>query len=76
MNNQDIQKLATIATRFNSLNVAAKNAENSLKELRFNMLDNILTDEDLSQLNKAMDIINKVYDKTHLRDALIVFRLN
>jgi hypothetical protein len=73
MDNQQVQKLATIATRFNSLNVAAKNADNSLKELRFNMLDNILNEEELNQLNKAMEIINKVYDNTHVRDAVNIF---
>ena len=73
MDTQQIQKLATICTRLNSLNVAAKQAENALKEVRFKMIDNILNDEELNALNKAMSIVNKVYDNTHVRDAINIF---
>lgn len=73
MNNQQIQQLATIATRLSTLNLAAKNAENALKEVRFNSLENVLTDEDIEQINKVMDILQKVSSKTNVRDAVNIF---
>lgn len=73
MDNKQIQQLATIATRLSTLNLAAKNAENALKEVRFNSLDNILTDEDINQINKVMDILQKVSSKTNVRDAVNIF---
>lgn len=73
MNKEQINTLATIATRYAELNSASKQAKQAITEARFKAFNSMLSDEDKQTLYAAEDILSKIAGKTNVRDAVNYF---
>ena len=74
MTNQEINKLATIATRYAQLQTAAKTADKIITEVKFNLFADIITNEELELLKKAQEVLEKISSNTHQTDAISYYK--
>lgn len=70
MESQNINLLATIATRFSEVNSAAKTTKLAIQDLRFKIFADLVSPEELDALEKAQRIIESITSNTSQNDAI------
>ena len=70
MNNQEVNQLATIATRYSEVNSAAKQARLAILEVKFKLFSDFISEEEEEILTKAMQILEQIGDNTKQWDAV------
>jgi hypothetical protein len=70
---QLLHELATIATRFNTLNIAADEAKRALTNVEFSTFTGILSSEEKKILREAQSILSLIADHTRQSDVLHYF---
>jgi hypothetical protein len=73
MTNQEIGELATIASRYKILKLAAQQTVKSLMNLKFELFTDFISDEEMTILVKAEKIANEISSNTNERDAIKYF---
>ena len=74
MTDQQINELTTIVSRFTEVKAAAKAAKNSINELKFVMITDLVSEEDKKILQQAQDIVERITSNTSERDAIKYFK--
>jgi len=70
MNNQEVNQLATIATRYSEVNSSAKQARLAILEVKFKLFSDFISEEEEEILTKAMQILEQIGDNTKQWDAV------
>lgn len=70
MNAQEINQLATIATRYAELNLKSKNAATAITDVKFALFAGFISTEDFLTLAKAKNILSNIAEKTGQTDAM------
>jgi hypothetical protein len=73
MTKQEIIELATIASQYKILKLAAQQTVKSLMNLKFELFTDFISDEEMTILVKAEKIANEISSNTNERDAIKYF---
>ena len=70
MTNQEVNQLATIATRFSEVNWAAEQAKLAIEDVRDKLFKNLISEEEQEIVAKAMYIMEQISSNTSQYDAV------
>ena len=73
MTQQQVNQLATITTRYNTLRIAADEAEKAIRNVKFELFTDFLSKEEMDIIEKARHIMCHISGNTHQSDAVKYF---
>lgn len=71
---EEINKLATITTRYANLNIAAKDAAKAINMVKFLLFTDFISEEEKNILENSMNIMHDISNRTSKYDAITYFK--